>query len=240
MRGLAVALISLAVVACTGPTRQKSAIISERADAWEEAFQAGNLEALVALYTDDARLLSPNARLATGHEAVRAVFGSMIEAGLTGELTTIESVVSGELGYHVGSYVLRTADDQPADRGKFIEIWRLADGEWKISNDIFNSDLPAPDAFRGRTVMAVHAVEEPAKWRAAWAGAGGRRELFAEHGVPGVQVFQSPDDPRLTGLLLHVEDMDAFEALLASPEGRAAAKEDGVRMDTLRMLVNLD
>ena len=34
-------------------------------------------------------------------------------------------------------------DGELADRGKFIEIWRLVDGEWKITNDIFNSDLPA-------------------------------------------------------------------------------------------------
>lgn len=34
-----------------------------------------------------------------------------------------------------------------ADAGKFIEIWtRQPDGSWLISDDIFNSDLPAPSA----------------------------------------------------------------------------------------------
>jgi len=34
-----------------------------------------------------------------------------------------------------------------ADAGKFIEVWsRQPDGSWLISDDIFNSDLPAPPA----------------------------------------------------------------------------------------------
>jgi hypothetical protein len=35
------------------------------------------------------------------------------------------------------------ADGTTGDRGKFIEIWRQVDGEWKISNNQFNSDLPS-------------------------------------------------------------------------------------------------
>ncbi|MGB6641460.1 MAG: hypothetical protein WBG67_11835, partial [Thermoanaerobaculia bacterium] len=60
--------------------------------------------------------------------------------------------------------------------------------------------------------------------------------LFAEHGAPHVRVFQSPDNPNLTGLLVDVADMEAFQAMLASPEGEAAAVEDTVDFATLRVL----
>ena len=66
----------------------------------------------------------------------------MIDSGLVLELETIEATVSGDVGYNFGTFTLHTPDGRLEDRGKFIEIWRLVDGEWKISNDIFNSDLP--------------------------------------------------------------------------------------------------
>ena len=31
------------------------------------------------------------------------------------------------------------------DRGKYVEAWKKqADGAWKVVEDIYNSDLPAP------------------------------------------------------------------------------------------------
>jgi ketosteroid isomerase-like protein len=239
MRGLnfAALLAIVGVAACYPPSAQESPEIAALSDQWEAALNGGDIDALVAMYAEDSRLLPPNAELGEGLEAVRAAFGEMIAAGLTVELETVEAVAGGDIGYRVGTFVLQTADGMEVDHGKFIEVWRQVDGEWKIANDIWNSDMPAAGA--GTVMIATHEVTDAAKWLAAWQGPGSRHELFAQHGAPNVRVFQSPDNPNLTGLLIEVADMQALEAMLNSPEGVAAATEDGVKRSTLRFFAEV-
>jgi hypothetical protein len=87
------------------------------------------------------------------------------------------------------------------------------------------------------TVIAVHEVEDVKRWLNAWKpGPGSRLEDFQKHGAPRARVFQSPDDPRFTGLIIEVEDLKAFQNFLASPEGVKAEAEDGVKAKTLKIL----
>lgn len=225
-----------ALAACAPPTAQDSAEIRAGSAAWNEALNAGDLDALVALYAEDARIMPPNAEPAQGLEAVRESFGGMIDAGLTGTLTTVEAVAAGDIGHHVGTYEIE-AGGEVVDRGKFVEVWRQVGDEWKIAADIWNSDLPA--AGSRPMMIGSHKVEDAAVWLAAWEGPDGRRADFAAHGAPAVRVFQSPEDENLTGLAIEVEDMDALMAWLQSPEGAKAKAEDGVIDSTLRILTEV-
>jgi ketosteroid isomerase-like protein len=190
----------------------------------------------VDFYTSDARLLPPNGEMTSGKDAVRAVFGGMIEAGIGGDLTSIDAVVVGDIGYNVGTYTL-TSGDALVDRGKFIETWsRGSDGQWRIANDIWNSDLPLATSEtepHSAHVMILHEVENAEHWLAAWRGEDSRHKLFRDNGAAHVHTFQNAADPNLTGLVIAINDMAAFEAMLASEEGQAAAAEDGVKMDTM-------
>ncbi len=229
-------LLVVAVGACA-PTSSESPELAALDESWEAALNAGDVDALVALYTDDARLMPPNAERGQGREAIAAVFGEMVSAGLTGELETIEAMVAGDIGYTVGTYSLKGPDGAAVDRGKYMATWRQVGGEWRMSNDTWNSDMPAP--FSGTTVLATHEVNDPAHWRAAWQGPNSRHQMFAQHGAPNVRLYQSSSNPRLTGLLIEVSDMDAFQAMLNSPEGAAAKRADGVRDPTLRIFMEM-
>ncbi len=88
-------------------------------------------------------------------------------------------------------------------------------------------------------MLATHEVNDPAHWRAAWQGPNSRHQMFAQHGAPNVRLYQSSSNPRLTGLLIEVSDMDAFQAMLNSPEGAAAKRADGVRDPTLRIFMEM-
>jgi len=233
-------LVIVGVAACAPAPQgsQDSPEISAGAKAWNEALNAGDIESIVAMYTEDARILPPNAEIAQGHDAARKIFGSMIDAGLGGTLATLEATAAGDIGYRVGTYVLETADGTVADKGKYIETWRLVDGSWKISNDQFSSDLPARGSG-GTTVAITHEVEDADRWLAAWQGEGSRHELFALHGAPHVRVFQSPESPNHVGLVIDVEDMEALQSFLSSPEGEQAKAEDGVKDATMTVLAEV-
>jgi uncharacterized protein (TIGR02246 family) len=212
-------------LACA-PVSQQGAEIEAASAGWEAALNAGDVEAIVAHYTDEALLMPPNGEMGQGADAVRAAFTEMVDAGLTGKLPTIESRVAGDIGYRVGTYVLTAPDGTQVDKGKYIETWRKVGGEWKIDHDIWNSDLPA-GAGLTRAVF-THEVEDFAHWYAAWTGENSRHGLFAEHGAPEVTVYQNAENPNQVALTVGIENAEAFHTFMQSPEVAAAKAEDGV------------
>ena len=228
----------LMITGCNQPPASADpSVITSRSHAWQEALNAKDADALADLYATDARILPPNGKMQVGRDAARAEFAAMIDAGLSGELTSVEANVVGDIGYNVGTYVLRSGDDL-VDTGKFVEIWRRGDdGQWRYANDIWNSDgaMPAPED-NNTHVLIVHEVKDGDHWMAAWTGENSREKMFKEHGVAHVHTFRSADDPNLTGLVLSVSDMAAFHAMLESEEGQAAAAADGVDLKAMTML----
>ena len=232
---LSTVLLALAACSQDVPSSDPSEIMS-RSDAWEDALNAKDLDTLVDLYTSDARVMPPNGETERGSDAVRAQFGAMIDAGLGGELTSVEAKVMGDTGYNVGTYVLR-AGDETADTGKFIETWQRGDdGVWRISNDIWNSNGAVQGGEEKTHLMILHEVDDVDRWLAAWRGEDSRHVLFKANGAAHVHTFRSPDNPNLTGLVVSVTDMGALQEMLESDEGQAAAAEDGVRRETLTVL----
>jgi len=51
------------------------------------------------------------------------------------------------------------------------------------------------------------------------------------------QTFLDPENPNRAAILADVPDMDAFQAVMQSQQAADAMKHDGVRADTLVLLV---
>jgi ketosteroid isomerase-like protein len=232
IRNFAAFAMILVVVACAPAGSKPSPDLAAAAEKWQAALNSGDIEAIAALYTADAGLLPPNAEMQKGHDAVRASFGEMIAAGMKAKLDTTEAFESGDMGYRLGTYVLTAPDGAVVDRGKYIETWKNEGGAWKISNDIWNSDLPPPPPA-GTTMVITHEVKDADHWLAAWTGDNSREKMFAQHGVTSARKFQNVDKPNTVALIFQVADMDAFQAALASPETEKAKAEDGVKNKTL-------
>jgi len=233
----------LFVTACgqSAPATDPSVIASRSAN-WEAALNAKDIDALVSTYAEDARVMPPNEKATTGRDAVRAAFSGMIEAGLSGTLTSVNTAVSGDVGYNVGVYTL-LAGDEVVDTGNYTETWRREDdGEWYMTNDIWNSDMPAAPAAMPMGdgpkthLMITHEVDDVEHWLAAWRGEDSRHALFKANGAAHVHTFTTADNPNLVGLVIAVKDMAALNAMLESEEGVAAAAADGVRGDTMTVL----
>ena len=237
--------IALIVSACNqAPPPGNPKIIEQLSIAWNEALNTKDLDTLTMIYTSDARIMPPNGEMMRGAEGVRATFGAMMDAGLTGELSIEELTMQDNVAYKIGAYKIMDGDSV-IDTGKFIETWlRGEDGKWRISNDIWNSNNPPAAAARpmqgeGRRhshVMILHEVDDAERWLAAWRGEDSRHDLFRANGAARVHTFQSEDNPNLTGLVIAVEDMQALTDMLSSDEGRAAAKADGVIADSMKVL----
>lgn len=93
------------------------------------------------------------------------------------------------------------------------------------------------DHMKMTHVLITHEVDDADKWLAAWRGPDSRHKLFKDNGAKMVHTFQDANNPNLTGLVIAVADMDKFMAMLESDEGQAAAAADGVKSDTMVLLV---
>jgi hypothetical protein len=87
------------------------------------------------------------------------------------------------------------------------------------------------------TVIVYHEVQDGDVWANAWKkGPGSRHEMFGKIGIK-CRNFRDPKNPNVTGVLAEVPDMAEFEALLQSDEGQRAMREDGLKVGTMRRLV---
>jgi len=125
----------------------------------EQAVASRNADAIARLYATDAVLMIPNAPPARGQAAIREAWVGLLppNASLSLTPTKIDIASSGELATDVGTYRFSFTGDQGpiTDRGKYMVHFRKVGTEWKIANDIFNSDLPVQAPAPATTTVVV-------------------------------------------------------------------------------------
>jgi uncharacterized protein (TIGR02246 family) len=106
----------------------------------------GDSVGLASLYTSDAKFMAPNSPTASGRNAIQSAFAGLFAAMGTPGLSLTANDVWGteELLTEVGSYTMTDKTGKEIDKGKYIDLWKMEDGKWKIHRDIFNSDTPLP------------------------------------------------------------------------------------------------
>ncbi len=110
-----------------------------------EAFNRGDLAAVVALHSADALLLGPDSPAERGGQAVEEGFREMLDAGWKNiEIGSVQIGSGGDLGYHVGTFAANVPMEGGSDQrvtGKFLDIYKPdAAGSWKIHVTMFNFD----------------------------------------------------------------------------------------------------
>jgi uncharacterized protein (TIGR02246 family) len=104
------------------------------------ASNQGDIDALAALYAEDAVLLPPEHAPVQGRKAIADFWRQGTDHGLT--IHTIRVDVQNDLGYLIGQYTLPATGQESADSGKYVLcLRRQRDGSWKVTADIWNSSV---------------------------------------------------------------------------------------------------
>lgn len=82
------------------------------------------------------------------------------------------------------------------------------------------------------TVMITHEVEDVGHWISSPK----RNDLFPPLGITH-RTFVEPTASNLVGMVAEIPDLDAFQEWLTTDAAAQAMKHDGVRPDTIRMLI---
>jgi ketosteroid isomerase-like protein len=151
--GLFIVCLCISIIACkaptpTGLTDQDRAAIRKASEDVQKMINAPekDFEAIVKFYyTEDAMSLAPNEPAVQGRANQIAWYKSFPPVEIKEEILELDG--RGDLAYARLSLTLKItmpgATEPIIDTGKGMEIWKKQkDGSWKVSCDIWNSDLP--------------------------------------------------------------------------------------------------
>jgi uncharacterized protein (TIGR02246 family) len=133
------------------PTPQQEIVTV--ANAYVTAMLASDAASAAALYREDAVEMPNCGPLVKGRPAIEQYFrGLMKEVKITAfVLTHMESAISGDTAYDVGTYTQRlsTPGGIVDDTGKYVVMLKRTGGDWKVAYSIHNSDRPSTMPLSG-------------------------------------------------------------------------------------------
>lgn len=151
--GAATAVVVL-VLGCGGQSREENATAFEdearaASVAWDDAFNAGDVGRLMALYADAPASMPYERPALEGKAAIEVDFEAFFKDFTPHHETTIVAVqVAGDWAIERGRYTLtatpKAGGDPFRETGKHIVIRKKMGAEWKIVWEIWNLDAPLP------------------------------------------------------------------------------------------------
>lgn len=119
-------------------------IINEKNNRFTRSHITGDTAFLNNIFTQDAKVFAPNADVVAGRAAIAALNLEYINFGIK-EFREETTALYGNGDYLVneGSYFMAYGKDSTTEKGKFINIWKKVDGDWKIHSNIWNTNSPA-------------------------------------------------------------------------------------------------
>ena len=141
-------LLILTLMSMPAAAESAREAIEKGSGAWTGAFNAGDAAGIAALYSENGKLLPPDATQVEGRQAIQNTFQGWIDDGYTNiSFDLLEIEESGELAYEVGNFSV----DYPVENGQtatatgnYLVVWkREGDGVWRMYRDTWN-DSPPP------------------------------------------------------------------------------------------------
>ncbi|WP_024510480.1 DUF4440 domain-containing protein [Bradyrhizobium sp. ARR65] len=108
-----------------------------------EAVARKDYAGLAGLYTENARVMPPDAPIVSGRPAIEEFWRTAANAfGMTdAALRTVDVEVVGDTAYEVGEAQLTLGSGQA--KVKYLVVWRRdRDGTWRLHRDIWNNMPP--------------------------------------------------------------------------------------------------
>jgi uncharacterized protein (TIGR02246 family) len=106
-------------------------------------FKRGDAAAVAALYTEGARLMPPDAPMMSGTDSIRQFWEGAMRLGIKeAALETVEVKPCGEYACEIGRFTLTvesSAGARAQQTGKYVVLWKSAEGGWKLDVDIWNT-----------------------------------------------------------------------------------------------------
>jgi uncharacterized protein (TIGR02246 family) len=114
--------------------------------AWSTAQNAKDINALMAMYADDAVSMPDGAPILRGKAAIQAQQEADFAKAKEGNINTYEvQEIFGDENVvtEIGTGVTKDASGAVVRTGKYVAIWQKSEGKYLCIREIYNSDAPA-------------------------------------------------------------------------------------------------
>jgi ketosteroid isomerase-like protein len=117
--------------------------IQEQTKKFTEAHLTKDTAYLNNSFTEDAKVFPPNSEIVRGRKNIAQLNSDWVNYGIY-EFKEESTSFYGNQHYLIdeGMYYLRYGKENIIDEGKYINIWKNDNGEWKIHSNIWNTNLP--------------------------------------------------------------------------------------------------
>jgi uncharacterized protein (TIGR02246 family) len=172
---LAVVLVAAGACAPKANDPKDIAAVKAQMAAYGQVASKGDAAALAELYADDAVRLSANTPMAMGKEAIRKELQTTFDTYVHRETDLAEDVqVVGDLAIARGVWTATETPKLPGgavldEKGKEIYVYRRQPGgSWKISAEIWNTDLHPIRILGPSTPDEFALLQLERDWMQAW------------------------------------------------------------------------
>lgn len=115
-------------------------IIEDQTNRFTAAHITKDTAFLNNIFTQDARVLPPNSEAVIGRKDIAQLNFDWVNYGVY-EFKETSTNLYGTTDFLIdeGTYFLRYGDEKTVENGKYINIWKQENGEWKIYSNIWNT-----------------------------------------------------------------------------------------------------
>lgn len=108
-----------------------------------DLFNKSDSIGLAKMFTSDGKSMEPNEPAFIGRRAIQNHYSLVMNAGAN-KLGLVTTGLWGDskMLAEEGEFTFIDKSGKLLDKGKYIVLWKIEDGEWKLFRDCYNSDLP--------------------------------------------------------------------------------------------------
>jgi len=121
-------------------------IIEEKNDQFTKAHITGQKDSVVMVnyFTQDAKIFPPNSDAMIGQPAIAMLTSQYMKFEIS-EFREETTAFYGNQDYLIdeGNYFMIYGEDNIMEKGKYLNVWKKEDGDWKVYSNIWNTNMPA-------------------------------------------------------------------------------------------------
>lgn len=146
---LMIACFSLPITAQETPApsmeETDKAAIAAQAAAFSAAYVAGDIEGIMAVYTQDARIAPINGRIISDRAAIRQLWAGAIASpskAISHTTEPDELVINGDIATDIGYYYGESrvsGGKRTSFGGAYVIVWKKVSGVWLMHLDMWNT-----------------------------------------------------------------------------------------------------
>jgi ketosteroid isomerase-like protein len=114
---------------------------------FEQAFNADDMEACLALFDEEAQILPERGPAVSGREGIAAYLKDQMTPVVSFNTEADMSLVRNDIAIEQGHYLVRDVRrGSDIEAGKYMHVWRNRGNGWKLYRVMYNTDVAPPAA----------------------------------------------------------------------------------------------